>query len=311
MMNSPRYPLYIVSKGRWQYSRRLTNRALEWMGVPHYIVVEAQEAEDYRANVDSNLATILVLDPLYQQQYDACSDLAPGVSRGSGPARNFAWEHAAANGHARYWCVDDNIQYFGRLIRNMKMKIGDGTVFRIMEDFTDRYTNIAMSGPNYFMFLPRKDPGIRPFNLNTRIYSCNLIRTDLPFRWRGRYNEDTILSLDLLKAGWCTVLFNALWQKKITTQKIKGGNTDELYKHGTLEKSQMLVDEHPDVAHLTWKFGRVHHQVDYLRFRCTQLQRRSDLDWAALPAIDDYGMKLVRLDTNELHPTGHGQVTRC
>lgn len=310
-MNSPRYPLYIVSKGRWQYSRRLTNRALEWMGTKHYIVVEEQEADDYRAVVNPDLATILVLDPLYQKNYDACCDLEEGASRGSGPARNFAWEHAAANGHERYWCVDDNIQYFGRLVQNMKMKIGDGTVFRVMEDFTDRYSNIAMSGPNYFMFLPRKDPGIRPFVANTRIYSCNLIKTDLPFRWRGRYNEDTILSLDLLKAGYCTVLFNALWQKKITTQKIKGGNTDELYKHGTVDKSQMLVNEHPDVSRLTWKFGRVHHQVDYSPFRYRHLQRREDIDWGNLPTVDEYGMRLVRLDTNEPQTAAIEQAARC
>ena len=44
---------------------------------------------------------------------------------------------------------------------------------------------------------------------HSRIYSCNLIRTDIPYRWRGRYNEDTILSLDILRGGHCTLLFNA------------------------------------------------------------------------------------------------------
>ncbi len=74
------------------------------------------------------------------------------------------------------------------------------------KDFVLRYENIAMAGPNYFMFAPRKRKH-PPFSLNTRIYSCNLIRNDLPFRWRARYNEDTDLSLRMLKAGWCTVLF--------------------------------------------------------------------------------------------------------
>jgi hypothetical protein len=136
------------------------------------------------------------------------------------------------------------------------------------------------------------------FVLNTRIYSCNLIRNDLPYRWRGRYNEDTILSLDMLKAGWCTVQFNAFLQYKMTTQTIKGGNDAEFYAHeGTLPKSQMLCDVHPDVSKIAYKFQRIHHHVNYdgftqkLKFdngvfpRRTpnefgmQLQRRTDQGW--------------------------------
>lgn len=33
-----------------------------------------------------------------------------------------------------------------------------------------------------------------------RAFPCILIQNDIPFRWRGRYNEDTDLSLRALKA---------------------------------------------------------------------------------------------------------------
>ncbi len=155
-----------------------------------------------------------------------------------------------------------------------------------------------MAGPAY-RYGVNTYGGYPPFLTNTRVYSCNLIRNDVPFRWRGRYNEDTILSLEMLKAGWCTVLFYAFLQDKITTQAIKGGNTDVLYASGTLEKSKMLVREHPDVARLVWKFGRHHHHVDYRPFKKNRLVRKPGI---VIPeGVNNYGMKLVRLHDDTIH----------
>lgn len=291
MTTQPRYPIYIVSKGRWERRLRPTTVHLDRMGVDYRVVVEAQEADSYAEGVGAH--RVIVLDPAYQRDYAACMELAPSQSPGSGPARNFAWDHARAAGHARYWCVDDNIEGFYRFHRNRKTLCLTGSFFRPMEDFADRYENVAMVGPHYehFVLQYAKHP---PFILNSRIYSCNLIRTDVPFRWRGRYNEDTILSLDMLKAGWCTVLFVAFLQNKVVTQGYDGGNTAELYKNGTLEKSRMLIREHPDVARLIWKWNRWHHHVDYRPFKANRLRRCPDVVIPDDP--NEYGMKLVRIE---------------
>jgi hypothetical protein len=178
-----------------------------------------------------------------------------------------------------------------------------------MEEFVDRYTNIMMAGPNYRFFCPsnQKHP---PFVLNTRIYSCNLIRNNCPFRWRGKYNEDTILSLDILKAGYCTVQFNAFLQSKLGTQTLAGGNTNEFYHKefsddpmnekigpykikGTINKSEMLVNVHPDVSRVVWKFNRWHHYVDYTSFKKNELEIRPDVDLSRMPVVDEFGMKFV------------------
>jgi hypothetical protein len=202
--------------------------------------------------------------------------------------------------------MDDNIQSFRRMNKNEKVKVSNGAIFKAMEDFCLRYTNIGMAGPNYYMFAPARLK-VPPFVMNTRIYSCNLIRNDLGFRWRGRYNEDTILSLDMLKAGWCTVQFNAFLQHKMPTQTIKGGNTGEFYHRegtvhagqkyadtGTLAKSQMQVAVHPDVSRLVWRFNRWHHHVDYSGFKNMGLIRREDAPHTT--ERNEYGMelKLVR-----------------
>jgi len=138
--------------------------------------------------------------------------------------------------------------------------------------------------------------------MNTRIYSCNLIRNDVPLRWRGRYNEDTILSLDMLKADWCTILFKAFLQGKVRTQTLKGGNTEEFYaKEGTFAKSKMQAQVHPDVSRIVNKFGRVHHYVDYRPFKKNRLILRDDI---VIPeGINNYGMRLAHVDEASVRAT--------
>lgn len=283
---NPQFPVYIVSKGRAE--SRLTARQLELLRVPYHIVVEEQELDTYAAVIERS--RILVLDKRYQREYDACDRLGDSKSKGPGPARNFVWDHSMRAGAAWHWVMDDNIGNFWRSNDNLQVPVADGTMFRCMEDFCLRYRNVAMAGPNYYMFAKRKDK-LPPFVLNTRIYSCNLIRNDVPYRWRARYNEDTDLSLRMLKDGWCTVQFNAFLARKIPTQHMPGGNTAEFYaKEGTLPKSKMLVALHPDVARLTWKFKRWHHQVDYRPFASNRLALRADIEVSQ--ATDNYGMQL-------------------
>jgi hypothetical protein len=290
----PEHPLYIVSKGR--AATPFTSRSLDAMGVRHFVVVERNEVQAYRATLPAS-ATVLALDPHYQTTYDTFDSLGATKSKGPGPARNFAWEHSIASGAAWHWVMDDNIDGFHRLYRNIKTPTRSGGIFRAMEAFCDRFVNVSMAGPNYFMFASRKSR-MPPFVLNTRIYSCNLIRNAVPFRWRGRYNEDTDLSLRMLKARWVTVQFNAFLQFKLTTQTVAGGcNADFYAREGTLPKSRMLARMHPDVARVAMRWGRVHHVVDYRRFKGNRLRLRPGVELRE--GIDNFGMELRMLDEQE------------
>ena len=286
---NPKYPIYIVSKGRWK--TRLTSKALDRINVPYYIVVEAHERDEYAAVIDP--AKVLVLPEKYLRDYNTCDDEGDSRGKGPGAARNFCWDHSILFGHARHWVMDDNIASFNRLNRNLMVKVTSGTIFRAAEDFVDRYTNVAISGFNYDFFAKAKEP-LPAFVMNTRIYSCLLIDNSLPMRWRGRYNEDTDLSIRALKAGLCTIQFNAYLQEKATTQTMAGGNTDEFYsKEGTLPKSQMIERLHPDVAEVVWRFNRWHHHVDYTVFKHNSLIKREGL---VIPdGINTYGMKLTEI----------------
>lgn len=273
MAFNPDHPIYIPSRSRAEIAT--TPRLLDRMGVPYRLVIEEQQRAQYREHFPAS--KLLVLDPHYQETYDTFDGLKD-KPLGPGPARNFAWDHAVAEGAAWHWVMDDNIRFFARLHQNQRTPVADGTILHAMEDFVSRYTNIAQAGPHYWFFRASRSKW-PPFILNTRIFSCNLIRNDIPFRWRGRYNEDTDLSIRMLKAGWVTVLFNAFLQRKEETQTIPGGNTEAFYsEEGTLPKSQMLVRMHPDIARLAWRYNRWHHYVDYSRFKDNRLIHKPDYE---------------------------------
>lgn len=294
---NPKYPIYVVSKGRYEVRRASTSFRLSEMNVPHYLVVEPQEYDLYKANFENDYTTILVMDMQYKEDYDCFSDLGNKDSTGPGAVRNFCWEHSIENGFEYHWVMDDNLDGFDRFYDGKRIMTMTGQAFRTCEEYVEKFENVAISGLNYSKFCKDGDR-VPPFVLNTRIYSCLLIRNDIPYRWRGRYNEDTDLSLRVLKDGWCTIQFNLFLCAKLTTQRISGGNTDEFYsKEGTKPKSQMLVDMHPDITKLVWKFSRWHHQVDYTGF--TQELKLKDGVSKSLE-VDEHGMYLVRVPREEL-----------
>ena len=184
-----RYPIYVISKGRWE--RPLTARALEKLGINYRIVVEPQERDSYASTLPESKILTLPFSNL---------------GLGSIPARNWVWEHARESGAARHWILDDNINAFYRLNNNIRTMIADENPFKSVEDFVDRYENIPMAGLQYRFLAPERSK-LAPVRFNTRIYSCILLSNqesseiDGGWCWRGRYNEDTDLSLRILKAG--------------------------------------------------------------------------------------------------------------
>jgi len=260
---NPKFPIFIPTKGRAE--TRMTIKMFDKLNVPYTIFIEEQDYDAYAKHVDKNNIHIL-----------------PHKNKGVTVTRNYIWDYAAEQGHEWYWTFDDNINGLYRFNHNLKTPCGDATILAVIEDFAQRYDNLAMTGPNYFMFVKRKYV-IPPYILNTRIYSANLIRTFAKdrngndYRWNTFYNEDTDLSLRMLKDGWCTVLFNAFLIEKQTTMTMKGGNSDyydETEKR--LEFVEELQKNHPDVVKITEKWGRWHHHVDYSGFR-QQLKRKGDV----------------------------------
>lgn len=276
----PRFPVFIPSKGRWQ--NPMTSRLLTSMGVPHKLVVEPQEAARYKRAVGEDKVIVMPFGNL-------------GLA--SIPARNYIWKMAKDQGAEYHWLIDDNILRFYRMTLNRRVITDSPAIFKAAEDFTLRYENIGMAGLNEPGYAYDRDPNVGAFTLNTRVYSVSLIRTDLPHRWRGRYNEDTDLCLRLLKDGWCIVNFNAFLGDKVGTvstisKGMAGGNASTIYATGDhrREFAESLRRQHPDCVEVVWKFHRWHHQVDYSRFRNNQLRLRKGVTPMGEP--NEYGMEL-------------------
>ena len=272
---NPKYPIYIISKGRWE--SRLTSKALEYMNVPYHIVIEPQEYDMYSKVIDEDKILVLPFKNL---------------ERGSIPARNWVLDDSRAKGFKRHWILDDNIRGFKRFNNNLQVRVSSGTIFKAAEDFVDRYKNVVISGFQYDFFA-KANFQVPVYGLNTRVYSCILIDNNIKHRWRGKYNEDTDLCLRVLKDGDCTILFYAFLQEKSATMTMKGGNTEEVYGKGRLKFAESLVDQHPDLVRVTWKFGRWHHQVNYRPFQKNKLIRKENI--IIKKGINNYGMVLKKI----------------
>jgi len=298
----PRYPIYIISKGRWD--TRHTAKSLEELGIPYFIAVEPQEYDKYVEATPPGFGTVLKL-PFSNH------------GKGSGPARNWCWEHSQANGFERHWLMDDNIERFIRLHNNKRYRVAKGAaIFRATEDFVDRYENIALASFQYKAFVVEGCP-YQPFILNTRMMSCILIDNNCPHKWRGKFNEDVDLSIRVLKEGLCTVLMYAFVQGKLRTGTVKGGNTTEVYEDYQVDdendpaynKSRMLKEMHPDCVTLAERYGRVHHHVDLdaIKNKDGYPARQNALilkkDVPIINKVDNYGMRLMRnWGTDEQYP---------
>jgi len=274
----PKYPIYIISKGR--YDCCLTARFFIEDKVDFKIVVEPQEKQLYADVYGSERILVLPFSNL---------------GLGSIPARNWVWEHSKQAGHERHWIFDDNIGMVRRLHKGKRIRCNTNIALKSCEDFIDRYENVAIAGLNYTFFAVGKKP---PFSLNNHVYSCLCIKNDLDYRWRGRYNEDTDICLQVLSGGWCTILFHAFLIDKMATMTMKGGNAEVLYKgDGRLKMARSLERLWPGVVTVNRRFDRPQHVIkdQWKRFD-NPLIKRKDINWDKIKE-QTYEIKLKQVKT--------------
>jgi hypothetical protein len=253
MASGPYYPIYIISKGR--YDVTLTADNFENSGIDYYIAVEPQEYNEYCKKLGKNRVLKLPFSNL---------------GLGSYPARNFCWEHAKEKGYKYHWLFDDNIQDFKKWVNGKRKKIIDlKPAFVFVENYANK-TNIDILGyeePNFVVRVPKK-----AFKHNCHVYSAMLIKNNLPYRWRLKYNEDVDLCLQVLHNGGTTASCVYYMADKVSTSaKMKGGNQTELYKGNDpkkkLLKSKMLEAVWPQYAKTVIRFNRIHHFVNWKFFK--------------------------------------------
>ena len=246
------YPVYIISKGRYQ--KTLTADIFEESGIDYLIAVEPEEVELYIKKLGKKRVLVLPFSNL---------------GLGSYPARNFCWEHAKGLGYKYHWIFDDNILHFRKWINRKRQKVNALPALLYVENHAKNCNADILGFEEYnFGTLPPK----KPFKDNCHVYSAMLIKNDLPYRWRLKYNEDIDLCLQVLHNGGSTEsCLYYLSNKVATSAKMKGGNQTELYKGNApvknLLKAKMIEAVWPQYAKTVIRFNRHHHLIDWKQFK--------------------------------------------
>lgn len=252
MAGKHEFPIYIISKGR--YENPITALSFENAKIDYLIAVEPQEYDLYCAKLGEKRVLKLPFSNL---------------GLGSYPARNFCWEHAKSKGYKYHWLFDDNIRGLCKWINGRKKYIEDiNSGLKFVENYT-KQNNIDINGFEYRYFVA-KIPN-KPFKTNCHVYSALLIKNNIPYRWRLKYNEDVDLCLQVLHNGGSTAsCVYYMSNKTSTVAKLKGGNQTELYQGNKAEKNllkaKMLEAQWPQYAKTVIRFGRHHHLVDWKQF---------------------------------------------
>lgn len=279
MSVAPRYPIYIPSKAR--AASLFTARMFRKDKVPFRVVVEPSQEKAYvAAGWGENLL------------------LLPEDGKGLTYSRNFITDHARATGIERHWQFDDDVRTMIRLHKGTRIPCASNIALSVGEDFVERYTNVAIASFNSEFFCPVNN-GVSvqqwpPFYRNARCYTNMLFWNKLNNRWRGLYNEDTDMTLQVLSEGFCTLLFNAFMMRTFATMTSKGGQTTKYGAlDGRLKMSRELERRWPGVVTTYRRFGRAQHKVAmfWRQFDTALIEREG---WTP-PADPTYGLELVEV----------------
>jgi hypothetical protein len=263
--------VYIVEPDDyWSYVRRLRDDGV-YEPESH---VYAFDLERFKSPRDAN----------HPDGFDYCDDLGwqPGLTTGPGPARNALHQLAIDMGLKHYWMMDDDIQSFtvdafffqkniwtkdiaNGGVREKRLSLND--IFCLYQRFLDKFDNIGLAEIDK-QGLVQNHRKNSQFSVNCKTYTCIRFRTDGPkIPWRSRFNDDVTISLDYEKRGFVNVSSKILAYQTPDTQSQKGGMTEAFHQEGTLRKVKYLVKSYPETTFAILKFGRIHHLVDYSKFR--------------------------------------------
>ena len=229
------FNIYIPSKGR--ANTGTTSKILKQENINYKVVVEPQDFLKYsQFHQDKN---ILVLDKNNQ---------------GLTYARNLIKNYSIKIAEQWHWQIDDDIFNFRIRSMNKNVKSSAKNVLGGIENFVLKFKNIGAAGPRYSIFAFSQNKQV---SINQQISSCILVNNSINIKWDPEVVEDTDYSLQLLKRGLCTLLFNTLLIETAPTMKLSGGMTDHEYiGNGRYLRQLALTKKYPGTFDLVIKQGK-------------------------------------------------------
>lgn len=278
-MRHKSFAVFILSHGR--ANNVLTYKTLKSIGYKGDIYIICDDLDPELDLYKKKFPKVIVFDKQAAAlECDACDNT--GKLDSVLFARNQCHRIAKELGLQYFLELDDDYIHFKyRYIKNgmlkdyvLKDKIED--IFDIYLDFLDASgaTVIAMpqtgelqGGCHYFYRIAFKRKAMNTF----------FCRTDKPFKFVGRLNDDVNMYLTLNKFGEKVFQVGPCVLDQKRTQEQSGGLTDMYLESGTYWKSMVSVMICPSAVRAVYQtaLGRIHHRINYNRI-CPKLIREQN-----------------------------------
>ena len=240
--------IYIPSKGR--ASTCLTAQILKRDGIKFNLVIEPQDLKDYLEHYSKDEIVVMKKD-----------------NGGIAYARNFCKQTSISRGEKEHWQIDDNIKNF-RIREGNKNVVADSKdVLYPAEEYFHKYKNVSMVCLRHMMYAWSQKTEV---SYNQCMYTAFMMKNNVPCLFRDKTVEDADFTLQVLMTGECTVIFNKLLMEKVTTEVMKGGNTEIEYSGDRrLIRCLGLCKQWPGGFKVIYKNGKpkVHPRRVWSRFK--------------------------------------------
>jgi hypothetical protein len=214
-----KYKINILSLGRYNDKTGKTHKLLCKMKIKHYLFCEDFEYIEYKNWINGDYCNLINSGKDYHL-----------LEEGGQHIRNYIMDYWRERGENFIWMLDDNIEFYQRLYYGNKIKIYSKEIFTSMEHYIKHYQNIGLCSHN--LSSEMNSGGVRKcLYINMKHFSSLLINLKTNIRFRFKYNEDHIFSIDNLVKGFQTICFNHVLYNKKTSGTESGGNAT-IYKSG-------------------------------------------------------------------------------
>ena len=254
-----KYPISILSYGR--YNQNKTSKYLLKCKIKHYIFVEECEYDLYMNNYYNKINEE---DKYLVNIINTYKDFHL-YNLGGSPVRNYILDYWLKKGFERCWMLDDNINFYKRFNGGVKNKIYSDLIFSSIETYIEEYDNVGICSHNLDSFITGGNSRTI-IVLNEKHYSSLLLLTDKQFRFKHKYNEDVLISIDYVISGKINFCFNHILLNKNTSGKDSGGNTNTIYKNSTNEGYKMKYDYLYDELKKMYEYGLININGDFDKF---------------------------------------------
>ena len=268
-MKHDNFAAFILSHGR--ADRVVTARTLRADGYTGRIVLICDDEDDQLGEYQKNFPEVFVFN---KERYFNSSDVADNDGTRSIvlPARNACHDIAKKLGLTYFLELDDDYSAFhyryeesGRL---MTRRSNLDEVFDAYLDFLDETKAVTVA----FVQGGDLQGGLNSVTwkkgLLRKAMNCFFCRTDRPFKFYGRINEDTVAYTYLGSQGKLMLSPTFVCCVQKTTQQNAGGLTDAYLQMGTYRKSfysVMFMPSAVKVGAMGQKHWRYHHSIDWGR----------------------------------------------